>query len=108
MNMDDSAVNSPLVLIVEFEARHGQQEALERELLALIEPTRKEEGCLAYNLHRSGDAPAGAPPKFMLYEVWASREHHTRHTQTPHFQRWNARKDAVLASRTASFWTEIG
>jgi hypothetical protein len=26
---------------------------------------------------------------------------------TPHFLRWNARKDALLASREGTFWQQI-
>jgi hypothetical protein len=26
---------------------------------------------------------------------------------SPHFLRWNARKDALLASRDATFWKQI-
>lgn len=77
---------------------------LEAELRALVGPTRKEEGCLTYDLYRSAELPIA----FMLHEVWASREHHARHTNTPHFLRWNARKDALLSSRDAMFWKQVG
>jgi len=89
-----------VTLIVLLRARPGQEILLEAELRALIGPTRKEEGCITYELHRSADAVGG----FLLHEVWESREAHTEHTRTPHFLRWNARKDALLASRDASFW----
>lgn len=92
-----------VTLVVRIEALKGQEAALERELRALVEPTRAERGCLKYELHRSADGPR----LFLLYEVWASREDHTRHTQTPHFQHWEARKNAVLSSRNASFWTQV-
>jgi quinol monooxygenase YgiN len=87
-------------LIVRLNPRDGQEMLLEAELRALVAPTRKEEGCLTYDLYRSAELPIA----FMLHEVWASREHHARHTNTPHFLRWNARKDALLASRDATFW----
>ena len=73
---------------------------LEAELRALVGPTRKEDGCITYDLYRSVEGPTA----FMLHEVWASREDHTRHTNTPHFLRWNASKDALLASRDGTFW----
>ncbi len=92
-----------VTLLVVLRAREGQQAALEEELRALIAPTRREPGCLGYTLYRSADQPGA----FLLHEVWASRDHHTRHTQTPHFQRWCSRTDAVLASREASFWRQI-
>jgi quinol monooxygenase YgiN len=92
-----------VTLIVILRAREGQETLLEAELRALVSPTRREEGCLAYNLHRAIDTPGA----LLLHEVWASREAHTAHTYTPHFLRWNARKDALLASRDATFWRQI-
>ena len=84
-------------------AREGQESLLEAELRALVGPTRKEEGSIVYELHRGADVRG----TFLLHEVWASREHHRRHTLTPHFLRWNARKDALLAAREANFWHKI-
>jgi quinol monooxygenase YgiN len=92
-----------MVLIVQFRAREGQEGVLEQELRALVPATRREEGCLTYELHRS----ASTPGHFMLVEIWASRDHHTRHLETPHMQRWAACKDAFLASREASFWKHV-
>jgi quinol monooxygenase YgiN len=92
-----------VTLVVLLRAREGQHLLLEAELRALVGPTRKEEGCLQYDLHREADQPG----LFLLHEVWASREHHTAHTKTPHFLRWNARKDALLASRESAFWRQV-
>ena len=92
-----------VTLIVTLRAREGQETLLEAELRALVSPSRREEGCLAYNLHQNIDTPGA----LLLQEVWASREAHTEHTYTPHFLRWNARKDALLASRDANFWKQI-
>ena len=92
-----------VTLIVLLRARDGQESLLEAELRALVGPTRKEEGCLQYDLHRGADLPG----TFLFHEVWASREHHSAHTRTPHFLRWNARKDALLASRDSAFWQQI-
>ena len=92
-----------VTLIVILRAREGQETLLEAELRALVGPSRKEEGCLAYNLHRSIDTPGA----LLLHEVWATREAHTEHTRLPHFLRWNARKNALLASREANFWKQI-
>ena len=92
-----------VTLIVILRAREGQETLLEAELRALVSPSRREEGCLTYNLHRAIDIPGA----LLLHEVWASREAHTEHAHTPHFLRWNARKDALLASRDANFWKQI-
>ena len=92
-----------VTLVVQLRPRDGQETLLEAELRALVGPTRKEEGCLSYDLHRSAEAPSA----FLLHEIWASREAHSRHTNTPHFLRWNARKDALLASRDLTYWKQL-
>jgi quinol monooxygenase YgiN len=92
-----------VTLAVILRPRDGQGMMLEAELRALIGPTRKEEGCLRYDLHRSVEGPGA----FLLHEIWETREHHTAHTKTDHFLRWNARKDALLASREVGFWKQI-
>ncbi len=92
-----------VTLAVIVRAKEGQELLLEAELRALLAPTRREEGCLQYDLHRSTERPG----QFFLHEVWESREHHTAHTRTPHFLRWNARKDSLLAAREATFWQQI-
>jgi len=92
-----------VTLIVLLRAREGQDLLLEAELRALIHPTRKEEGCLQYNLHRGADQPG----MYLLHEVWETRDHHAAHYKTSHFLRWNARKDSLLASRDSSAWHQI-
>src|SRR5579859_5450444 len=92
-----------VTLAVILRPRDGQEMMLEAELRALIAPTRKEEGCMRYDLHRSVEGPGA----FLLHEIWETRQHHTAHTKTDHFLRWNARKDALLASREVGFWKQI-
>jgi quinol monooxygenase YgiN len=92
-----------VTLVVLLRAKEAQQLLVEAEIRALMGPTRKEEGCLQYDLHHSLDQPS----LFLLHEVWATRDHHTAHTKTPHFLRWNARKDSLLASRDVTYWQQV-
>ena len=92
-----------VTLVVILRAKEGQAGLLEAELRALIAPTRREEGCLTYDLYRALEIPGA----FLLHEVWSTREHHRLHTKTPHFLRWDARKDALLAGRDATFWSQL-
>jgi len=100
---DGKLPKEAVTLVVLLKAREGQEPLLEAELRALVGPTRREDGCITYDLHRGADAPSS----FLLHEVWETREAHRAHTQTPHFIRWNARKDALLVSRDSAFWTQI-
>jgi quinol monooxygenase YgiN len=92
-----------VTLVVTLRAKEGQHILLEAELRALIGPTHKEEGCLQYDLHRGADQPG----TFLLHEVWETRDHHSAHTRTSHFLRWNARKDSLLATKETTFWHQI-
>src|SRR6202007_1213855 len=92
-----------VTLIVLLKSREGQEPLLEAELRALVGPTRREDGCITYDLHRGLEAGG----VFLLHVVWATREHHRLHTRTPYFIRWNARKDALLATRDLTSWTQI-
>jgi quinol monooxygenase YgiN len=92
-----------VTLIVALRARPGQEAALEKELRALVAPTRAERGCITYDLHVSSDQPG----LFLLREIWRSLSHHKKHWETPHMKRWGERKSALLASREASFWKQI-
>jgi len=92
-----------VTLVVILRPKPGQESLLEAELRALIPPTRREEGCITYDLHRAIEPPDG----FLLHEVWATRDHHRSHMKTVHFLRWDARKDALLAGREATFWSQI-
>jgi len=99
----DKLPKDAATLLVILRPREGQEIFLEAELRALISPTRKEDGCLRYDLYRSSEGPVA----YLLYEIWESRDRHTAHTKTDHFLRWNARKDSLLASREVGFWKQI-
>jgi quinol monooxygenase YgiN len=92
-----------VTLVVAIRSRPGQEAALEKELRALVAPSRAERGCIAYDLHLSSDQPG----LFLLREIWASLKHHGRHWETEHMKRWSERKGALMASREASFWRQI-
>lgn len=71
-----------VALVATVKAKADEVEAVKEALLALVEPTRKEEGCLAYNLHQS----QADKTQFMFYEQWASKEALDAHSQSPHFK----------------------
>jgi quinol monooxygenase YgiN len=71
-----------LILTAMVKAKPGQEEAVKEVLLALVEPTRKEPGCLCYNLHQSKSDPG----MFMFYEQWVGKEAIDAHGKTPHMK----------------------
>lgn len=73
--------------------RVGREADTEQLLLSLVEPTRREPGCIDYVLHRTDEQPC----VFMFYENWRSREDLDRHLAMPHLEPLFERKDELLA-----------
>jgi len=51
--------NTLLTVVAEMVAKPGKEDELKRRLFALMEPTRKEDGCVQYDLHQNTDEAAG-------------------------------------------------
>ena len=82
-----------LTVVAHMKSKPGKEEDLRRAVLALIEPTRKEEGCVQYDLHvHSSD-----PGRFVFYENWTSREHLDRHAASAHLKAFGALAADLLA-----------
>ncbi|ABQ27734.1 putative quinol monooxygenase [Geotalea uraniireducens] len=96
--------NGKVTVVARFKARPGMEETLRRELLALIDPTTAEDGCINYDLHQSADDKA----LFMFHENWLSREDLDDHLQMPYLQAFLARTDELLAEPAEiSLWKMI-
>ena len=95
----------PLTVVAEMQAKPGRESDLRSALLSLLEPTRKEEGCIQYDLHVHTDHPG----RFVFYEIWASRARLTLHLARPHMQAFITASEALLAEpmRVATY-TRIG
>ena len=88
-----------------FTAAPGKEEELERALAALVEPTRKEAGCIRYDLVQG----LGKSAEFAFIEEWESAEHLDAHSQTPHVREAGS-KAATLLGAPASIerYRQIG
>jgi len=61
-------------------AKPENRELVKQELLKLIPPTLKEEGCLNYDLHEDNTNTN----RFFFYENWANRELWLNHNASAH------------------------
>lgn len=82
-----------LTVVARVKANPGKEQSVRQGLLALIEPTRREPGCIRYDLHESLDDPA----LFVFYENWTSKAALDAHLATPHVQAFLKRTDELLA-----------
>ena len=80
------------------------EETLRAKLLALVEPTRAETGCILYDLYQARDDTS----LFMFYECWKSRDDLEKHLQKPHIKNFMETADELLAVPfTVSLWEKI-
>ena len=85
-----------VTVVARVRALPGLEEQVREELLLLVAETRKEAGCLNYDLHRSADDPG----LFLFYENWESLAHLERHAESAHIQAFRARSKELLAEPT--------
>jgi quinol monooxygenase YgiN len=69
-----------ITVVASLQAKPGREAELKHLLQSLLEPTRKERGCLQYELHVSPTQPE----KFLFLETWASQEALDAHLKSPH------------------------
>ncbi|MFO1519012.1 MAG: putative quinol monooxygenase [bacterium] len=69
-------------VIALFKAKPGKEESLKAFLTRFIEPTRRERGCLRYELHQNTADPAD----FAFIEEWEDHGTLDDHLKSPHIQ----------------------
>ena len=93
-----------VVVLARVRAREGFEAEVERELLLLVAPSRAEEGCVNYDLHRSTDSPA----LFMFHETWSSRADLDKHISQPSMDAFDERTEGMLAEPVEiTFWERL-
>jgi quinol monooxygenase YgiN len=94
-----------VTVVATFEARPGKEAELKKTLLALIAPTRKEAGCINYDLHVSPENPA----KFLFHENWTSRQLLDAHLKSPQIAALLPRMDELCVGfPQITIWEKTG
>jgi len=94
-----------LTVVVRIHAKPGKEARTRAELQKLLAPTRKEQGCLKYDLHESADDRA----LFLFHENWASQGELDRHLESAHIKAWReASKELLAEPLVVTLWQRIG
>jgi quinol monooxygenase YgiN len=94
-----------VTVVATVEGRPGKEAELKQTLLGLLGPTRREAGCINYDLHQSPEHPA----KFLFHENWTSRELLDAHLKSPHIAALLTRLDDLCtAFPQITIWEKIG
>jgi quinol monooxygenase YgiN len=93
-----------VTVVATFQARPGKETELKKILTNLVAPTRKEAGCLNYDLHAAADSPA----KFLFHENWTSQAALDAHLQNTHIQVLPTRLDELCVGMPEiKIWEKI-
>jgi quinol monooxygenase YgiN len=71
-----------ITVVATFHAKPGKEAELKNALIGLVAPTRKENGCINYDLHTLPEDPA----KFLFHENWTTKAALDAHLANTHIQ----------------------
>ena len=93
-----------ITVIATFQAKPGKETELKNALIGLVAPTRKEAGCINYDLHALPEDPA----KFLFHENWTSKAHLEAHLESAHIKALLPRVDELaVAMPEITIWEKI-
>jgi quinol monooxygenase YgiN len=92
-----------ITVVAVMHAKPGKEDELRRAALALVDPTRKEQGCVQYDLHVHLVDSAW----IIFYENWASIEDLERHGASPHLSAFRAIAPGLVESARVERYRRI-
>jgi quinol monooxygenase YgiN len=94
-----------VTVIAQIKAKPGKESEVRRELLSLVAPSRKDAGCVNYDLHQALDNPA----LFMFHENWLSEAQLEAHLQKPDLKAGLEKVGQLVAEPPQiTLWRKIG
>ncbi|WP_087107095.1 putative quinol monooxygenase [Halomonas citrativorans] len=85
-------------------AKEGFQDLYRESLISLVTPTRKEKGCLLYDLHQDKENAS----HFIFYEIWDNQSSLDKHSISEHLlahqertKEWLVSNDIYILDRIA-------
>ncbi|MBW4056235.1 MAG: antibiotic biosynthesis monooxygenase [Proteobacteria bacterium] len=94
---------SRLIVVAKVLAKKDFIDAVKTELLKLIEPTRKEDGCIEYNLHQDNENPA----VFVFCETWKCSACLEKHMNSEHFKNYVTTVATMIEEKVVHKMTRI-
>ncbi len=83
-----------LTIVADILAEPGREGLVFAELQKLVEPTRREAGCLQYDLHQDNDDPR----HFLFFETWQDRALWQAHMTAPHLEAYAVATQGAVSS----------
>jgi quinol monooxygenase YgiN len=94
-----------LTVVVQIKAKPGQESQVRQELVSLVGPSRKDLGCLNYDMHQALDNHS----LFLVHENWTSEAHLEQHLQKPDVKATLVRLEQMVTEPPQiTLWKKIG
>ena len=97
-------MSNTLTIIAKIEAKKETLTQVKAEVLKLIEPTLKEDGCIQYDLHQDNENPS----VFIFCENWESQDLWSAHMQSSHLKAFVESTDGLLVDLVIYQMSKIG
>lgn len=97
-------MSNQLTIVAKILAKEEKKEFVKAELLKLIDITRKEKGCINYDLHQDNENPN----LFLFYENWESRALWQEHMNNDHLAEYMKATDGAVDNFTLHEMNRIG
>ena len=90
-----------VTVVAEMVAKPGREAELTEELLRMLEATRREDGCVQYDLHVSTEHAGN----FVFYENWTTQQALDLHAASAHLKEFGAKAGDLLTqpARVATY-----
>jgi quinol monooxygenase YgiN len=85
--------DNKVTVVARIKAKPGLERQVAEALSSLVQPTRKESGCVNYDLHQSPEDKT----VFLFYENWISKRDLDQHLETPHMRDFLGKAPNLLA-----------
>ena len=92
-----------IVVVAHFTARPGKEGELLNLMRSLLEPTRREPGCIRYELNQEIENPRA----FTFAEKFADREAFEAHLKMPYVARFAEQSAGLVKSKQIRFHKEL-
>ena len=92
-----------VTIIARIKAKPEFADQMKQESSGLIAPTRREQGCLTYDLHQSVEDPL----LFLLHEVWESQALLEEHWKSDHLKPYRRATEGMIEQREITLLRNI-
>ena len=97
-------MSNQLVIVAHIKAHPDKIELVQAELNKLIGPTRKEVGCVQYDLHQDNEDSS----KFLFYEIWETPETWHCHMDNQHLKDFKTATEGAIEELFVQQMTHVG